>query len=143
MAGSWDVGPGSKGGTWDSTASAVPQASLADESLRSGPGGSGIPVSQAPIVWLVAGLTAASLGLVIPLISRRPGLALIGWSLGGLVAVGLLGVFLWRDLERRSRGVAADSHAADWLRRLLVVAAVVSVALNAWVIADAIARGNW
>ena len=135
MAGSWDVSPGSKGGAWDSPASAVP--------VRSGPGGSGIHVSQAPIVWLVAGLTAASLGLVIPLISRRPGLALIGWSLGGLVAVGLLGVFLWRDLERRSQGVAADSHAADWLRRLLVVAAVVSVALNAWVIADAIARGNW
>lgn len=143
MAGSWDVGPGSKGGAWDSPTSAVPQTSVADASVRSGSSDSGIHVSQAPIVWLLAGLTAAGVGLVLPLISHTLGLGVIGWSLGGLVAIGLLGVFHWRDLERRSQGMAADSQTADWLRRFLVVTAVGAVALNAWVIADELARANW
>jgi len=141
MVGSWDVGPGSQDDSWDTPASPVTRPAPAP-----GPGrtrASALGVSRPPVAWLLGGLAAALIGLVLPLVQRTATVAAVGWVLGGLVAIGLLGVFLWRDLERRSNGLAADSAAADWLRRALVVAAVLAVALNAWVIADAIARGGW
>ena len=150
MAGSWDVGPGSDPGSWDAPAPTPPPAQGATATPAPGPGrasrpgpASGPGVSHAPIGWLLGGLAAAALGLLVPLVTHGLGPALVGWVLGGLVAIGLLGVFLSRDLQRRARGLAADSEVADWLRRLLVGLAVVAVALNAWHIADALARREW
>lgn len=144
MAGSWDVGPGSGDDSWDSpTPHPSQQSPFQQAPVTGAPGAGGAQVSHPPVLWLVAGLAAAVVGLLLPLVDTTLSVAAVGWALGGLVAIGLLGVFMSRDLQRRSRGMAADSGLADGLRRLLVVVAVAAVAVNAWFIADAIARGNW
>lgn len=146
MAGSFDVGPGATPDPWGLGEPARPAApSQWDEPQPPGRGPGATPsgVTHPPTVWLLAGLLAAAVGLALPLLERDSIFSVAGWVLGGLVAIGLLGVFSARDLKRRTRGIAAESQLADWLRRLLVLLAIAAVALNAWVIADAIARGNW
>lgn len=137
MAGSWNVGSASDGASreWGDTPSTAPPADPSQ--------GPSLVVSSPPVQWLHLGIGAAALGLAVRLVSDSPRLAVIGWLLGGIVALLLLAVFIRLDLRRRAAGFARDSAAEPWLRRLLVVLAVAAVGVNAWTIADAIARQSW
>jgi hypothetical protein len=141
MSGSWDVGSGSgsTGGSWDTPDSS--RTSLAGPRAVEQPS---LPeISSAPLHWLLLGIAAAVVGLVIPLFTDSHRLAIIGWLLGGTVSILLLATYLHFDLTRRSEGLSRDSAFAPWLRRLLLVLAAGAVTLNAWTIADAVARNSW
>ncbi|WP_158282880.1 DUF1643 domain-containing protein [Nocardioides silvaticus] len=118
-------------------ASSRPQTQVRDVSS------SALEVSAAPLVWLWGGLFAAAAGIAIPLVTASHNLALVGWLVGGTVSILLMAFFTRRDLARRGEGLARDSALAPWLRRLLLCAAAVAVVLNAWTIADALARDSW
>ena len=100
-------------------------------------------VSSAPLHWLLLGITSAILGVAIPFVTESHPLAIVGWLLGGTISILLLGAYLHFDLKRRAEGLAGDSALAPWLRRLLLVLAAAAVGLNAWTIADAVARRSW
>ncbi|MEP7193219.1 MAG: hypothetical protein ABI903_10170 [Actinomycetota bacterium] len=95
------------------------------------------------MLFLVIGLVLAAAGIVIGVASDSLILAGGGWMLGGPLAIGSLAVFLQVDTRRRSNPWYADSSIVPWLRRGLVFLAFLAVALNAWTIANAIARGAW
>jgi len=54
-----------------------------------------------------------------------------------------LAVFIQRDAARLARGWAQPSGGAVWLRNGLVVLAALAVVVNAWEIADVLARKQW
>src|SRR4051812_44580849 len=104
MSGSWDVGSGSgsTGGEWDTPYMPVTPP----------PGAPSAPlpeVSSAPLHWLLLGIATAVGGLAIPLVTKSPPLAIVGWLLGGTVSVLLLATYLHFDLKRRGEGLSRDS----------------------------------
>lgn len=102
-----------------------------------------LTASRAPLQWLLLGIATATAGLAIPLLTKSHPLAIVGWLLGGMVSILLMAAFTHFDLKRRGEGLSRDSALAPWLRRLLLLLAAVAVALNAWTIADAVARSSW
>lgn len=100
-------------------------------------------VQRPPLPWLVAGLAAAVVGLVVAAVAvadRSLVLGSAGWVLAGPLAIGLLAGFVVADGRRRQRTWYVSGAAAAWLRRALVAAALIGVALAAWAIADVVAR---
>ena len=138
---SWDFGStGSGGPGWDSpplTNGAPPHQ--ADPPAPAGPATSDAP--GAPWHWLLAGFGVATAALVLGVLGGFVP-SVVGWVLGGPVAIGLFAVFVTVDGRRRAEPWYAGSAAADGGRRLLVVACLVAVALNAWQIADHISRSG-
>ena len=67
-------------------------------------------------------------------------LGIAGWALGGPVAIGLFAFFVSVDGRRRAEPWYAASVLADVGRRVLVLACLAAVALNAWQIADYVSR---
>jgi hypothetical protein len=107
---------------------------------------SGVPDTEtltAPTLFLVLGLVLASAAILLGVVSDSLRLAGVGWVLGGPLAIGSLAVFLQKDAGRRSQPWYAESSLVPWLRRGLVFLAILAVALNAWTIANAVARGAW
>lgn len=133
---SWDSGPGTSSGSgWSSSGWSTPDASPAD-SVDMTP-------TSAPLHWLLLGIAVAGAGVALPLFDDSIPTAAVGWALGGVVALLLWGVFVVRDGARRAQGFALVSTAAKWLGPLLVVLAAGAVAINAWAIADELARRPW
>lgn len=97
----------------------------------------------APVVLLLVGLVVAAAGLATGLLTNSATVATIGWAVAGPVAVGIFGLALKTDTQRRSRSWYRESPGGNWLRRLLILVSVAGVAANAWVIADSVARGIW
>ena len=131
---SWDSEPPSGTG-WASPAPASPGPGTASTTLPE--------LSSAPVHWLYLGIGSAVVGLALPFLTDSTWLAVIGWLLGGTVSIVLLGVFIHRDTRRRAAGWARSGEAASWLRFVLLVLATGAVVVNAWVIADAVARRQW
>ena len=100
-------------------------------------------VARPPIVWLAVGVGLAVVGAVLGLVFRSATWSVIGWLLSGPAAIGMLTVFVLADATKRQRLWYVPGQAAGWLRRGLVVSALVAIAVNAWIIADAVARGRW
>lgn len=94
-------------------------------------------------MWLAAPAGAALIAIVTQSLSRNHWVAVGSWLLAGPVAIALLAVFVRRDTERRADPWYAELAFVDWARRVVVILALVGVALSAYTIADAIARGNW
>lgn len=142
---SWDFGDGASSprADWGDTASATRGSSggFHDSVVPPHDGGGGSNVS-APTLWLVAGIVVAVAAVVLNLVTSSWSLATVAWTLGGPVAIGMLGVFTQRDTARRADPWYADSGFTPWGRRLLVVISLVAVALSAWTIADFVARGG-
>jgi hypothetical protein len=153
MSSDWDFGgggstPSNSGGlpplnqpadTWSMPAapsSAAPMTAPAPATA------SGTGRASAPVLWLgLAGLVVAvAVGLNVASSSWH--LAVVGWLLAGPVAVGLFAVFVLGDTKRRADPWYAASDLVDWGRRVLVLAILVAVALNAWTFADAVGRGK-
>lgn len=151
MSGSWDFGGGvtPSGGqdSWsDLAAPSQSVESFAASGYGSDPPGDSAPAgagSSAPVTWLAAGVMAAAVAICVGLLSRSVNLAVGAWALGGPVAIGLLAVFVTTDNTARANPWYAESAVSVWGRRALVVFALVAVALNAWTIADHVARAGF
>ncbi len=100
-------------------------------------------VARPPIVWLAVGVGLAVIGAVLGLVFRSATWSVLGWLLSGPAAIGMLAVFALADAAKRQRLWYVPGQAAGWLRRSLVVLALMAIAVNAWIIADAVARGRW
>jgi hypothetical protein len=145
---SWDVGGTARpAGGWDDSTPAprVTENGGDDRGSLSGAAPSGGPSSTvaAPLSVLGGGLLLAIAGLAMGLVVNSASLAVVGWTLAGPLAVGAFGIFLVSDVRRRAQPMYAESSAANWARRSLIVLATAGVAFNAWTIADALARGTW
>jgi len=128
--------------SWGSSgqdAVASPVATIAEEVAPD----LGATMAGPPMLWLAVAAVLAVAGIVLPLVFHGATVGTIGWLLAGPIAIVLLGVFQLRDATSRSTGWYAQSDLADWGRRLVVVLTVVAVALNAWEIANDVARGIW
>lgn len=132
---SWDSGPGTGSGSeWD------------DPNSPSAPSTSTLSVtepSSPPLHWLALGLAAAGVGVALPLLTDAISASVLGWFLGGVVALVLWGIFIVRDGTRRARGPAMVSSLGTWLGFALILLAAVAVVANAWSIADELARRQW
>jgi len=109
---------------------------------RPGRSGSIIPAGP-PMLWLQVASALVIAGLVVFAVARGATLGLVGWILAGPLAIGALAGYTVADGRRRLDGWYAPSLLAEWQRRMTIVAALVVVALNAWRIADDVARGVW
>ena len=148
---SWDYGAGaSAGGDGDDWGGGpqqpVPSTAPVDPGAHHMGQSSAVvggETQAAPTLLLVVGLVFAAASIVIAVVSDSATLATVGWILGGPLAIGSLALFLQVDTRRRSQPWYADSSLGPWLRRALVFLAILAVALNAWTIADSVARGTW
>lgn len=148
---SWDYGEGTSpsgdGDDWGGVAPQPGQQTVAADSaildFGHGSPGAGAETQAAPTLLLAVGLVLAVASIVVALVSDSATLASVGWTLGGPLAIGSLAVFLQIDTRRRSQPWYAESSFVPWLRRGLVFLAILAVALNAWTIANSVARGTW
>lgn len=102
----------------------------------------GSPASP-PLQWLgLAGLLLIG-GFVVFLVGRGATMGVIGWVLAGPLAISVLGLYTVQDAKRAQTGWYRPSSTAEWGRRIVIVAALVVVALNAFLIANDVARGMW
>ena len=105
-----------------------------------GVGGELAAPTSAPMIW-IAGAAACTVGsLIWFLLSKGAAMGVLGWLVAGPIALGLWAVFLMQDAKRRQTGWYRPNELAEWLRRGVVVVALVSVGLNAFHIADELAR---
>lgn len=96
-----------------------------------------------PLHWLgVAGLLVVT-GIGFFIAGHGATAGVIGWVLAGPVAITALGLFIIMDAKRAETGWYRPSVMADWGRRVIVLLALVAVALNAFLIANDVARGLW
>ena len=147
---SWDFGgsaPRGSGG-WGDVPGPAPAAPPSGTSGFTGAGfdsptplGSVPGAQHAPWVWLLLSLLSALGGLALRL-GDDWRLSAAGWACGGPLAIGLLAAFVTLDTRRRSDPWYAVAPALPWVQRLTVLVALVAVGLNAWIIADAVARGG-
>jgi hypothetical protein len=98
--------------------------------------------ASSPVLWLVFGIALALLAITASVVTTSLTAAIAGWVLGGPAAIGLLAVFVSSDNNARANPWYAESAVAAWGRRALVLLALLAVGLNAWGIADYIARGR-
>ncbi len=106
-------------------------------------GGVALPPGKPPTLWIAAAAACASLALVgglaaVFVLDRSLVLAAICWLLAGPVAVLVLGQFVRLDERQRARAF----YEGDWARPASIavgVAALLGVAVSAYVIADWVA----
>lgn len=123
-------GGGSTGWVGDSTTTTV----------SPGPDAGSSASASAPILWLIAGIVVALAATVLGFFWRELTGGIIGWVLAGPVAIGLLCLFALLDNKARQNPWYGEGALDAWLRRALVVMALVGIAVNAWTIADVVAR---
>lgn len=150
MSGSWDFGGGAtssgSGESWGdvSAPTTAPVSSFGQGGFNGEPAGQPAPAdgvsASAPVIWLIAGVVVAIVAIVAAVATSSVGISIGAWGLGGPVAIGLLAVFVNADNNARANPWYADSAVSAWGRRVLVVLALLAVGLNAWTIADHIAR---
>lgn len=94
-----------------------------------------------PLGLLIAASACTVVSIFIGLSSAwHPARSIVGWLLGGVVAVGLVAWFTILDTKRRADPYYLARAAGIWVRRAVLLAAVVGVALNAWHFADYVSR---
>jgi hypothetical protein len=102
--------------------------------------GHGMVVSS-PYGWVLAAAGCAALSVVIGLMAQgRPGVATIGWLIGGAGSIGLLTVFTIRDGGLRADSWYVSKHWPEQVRTVVAAVAAIGVGLNAWWFADSISR---
>jgi hypothetical protein len=97
----------------------------------------------APISLLSLGVALAAAGLAVGMATDRPWPCVVGWFMAGPLAISIFGLALSIDLKRNADPRYRVTLTGDWLRRLLMLVAVLGVTVNAWNIADAVGRGTW
>lgn len=97
--------------------------------------------ATAPLMWLIAAGACALASVVMFFVTKGATMGVVGWLLAGPVAIGLWAAFIVGDNARRQTGWYRPSDLAELLRRGVVGVALVGVALNAFHIANDVARG--
>ena len=93
--------------------------------------------ADVPWPWLAGSALSVLAALALAAqAAGRPLLAITGWLLGGFLAVGLVAGFTLADLRRRSSPWHSSGPGPGALRSAVLLAAVLSVAANAWRFAD-------
>ncbi|WP_145229715.1 hypothetical protein [Rudaeicoccus suwonensis] len=117
------------------------------QTLAGGDAETGTPAlpqtATAPMPLIGGALLLAVIGLVVGLIWHGANAGVVGWLLAGPVAIIVVGVFLVVDGKRRGSGWYRPQELAPWLLRVSVVVSLVAVVLNAFSIANDVARGRW
>lgn len=98
---------------------------------------------QTSPLWLVIGLVLVIAAIVVFAVMRTATYGVIGWILGGPLAIGAVAIFLFADSRARQSPWFVGSDGLAWLRRVVIALALVAVALNAYLIAHDLARGIW
>ena len=93
-----------------------------------------------PLALLIAAAACTVPSILLGFLSWHPGLAILGWVLGGLVAIGLVTAFTVLDTKRRADPYYLVRRTGSVLCRIVIMAAVLGTALNAWHFADYISR---
>jgi hypothetical protein len=93
-----------------------------------------------PLELLIAAAACTVPSILIGLLSWRPGLAILGWFLGGLVATGFVTAFTVIDTKRRADPYYLVRRTGPVICRIVIGAAVLGTALNAWHFADYVSR---
>ncbi len=99
-------------------------------------------MTSAPLVWLLAALAVVAVSTALWFIGEGIPLGVIGWSLAGPVAIGLVAVFFVSDSRRRAGSWYTPSGVTLPLRMLVLVWAFAAVALHAYHVADVVSRSN-
>ena len=98
--------------------------------------------ASAPLVVVVLALAAVAVGVALALATDSLAVSGVGWLFSGPIAITLVGTYLHIDTQRRSAPLYADAGVGPLLVRVTVVAALAGVVLNAYPIADTVARGG-
>jgi hypothetical protein len=129
--------PGAPMGLSNSSSGWAPVSTVQrEESAATSSGDRNRPLGPPMYLLVVAGLCVVVSVLLGIVGHGKPALAIAGWVIGGFLSVGLLALFTMRDSMRRADAWYMASDFANTLRSLLVAAAVVAVALNAFQFAD-------
>ena len=90
-----------------------------------------------PVLWMLAGIVAALIGLGLALIAGSVvPLSWTAWALAGPVAIGLYSVFSLRDTKQRSKPLYGERVAVTWILRIGWILAFLGVILAALRLAD-------
>ncbi len=96
-----------------------------------------------PLVWLACAAALVLASFTAFFIAPGATVGVVGWVLGGPLAIGAMAFFITADGKRRATGNYAPTDLALWGRRVIICAALLAVCLNAWIIAHDVARGIW
>lgn len=84
-----------------------------------------LTVAKPPTVLLIAAGVLAAVGLVVAAITFGSWIAIIGWSLAGPLAIGVMGAFVRQDTDRRAEPVYVRPH---WIAAAYAAVIVLTVA---------------
>ncbi len=148
--GSWDFGEPEAPARNPNRPSRVSHERVRPESKRAVPGpawtvgddgsavtGRGV---HEPLELLIAAAACTVPSILIGLLSWHPGWAIVGWLLGGLMAIGFVTAFTLLDTKRRADPYYLVRPTGRVLCRIVIGAAVLGTALNAWHFADYVSR---
>jgi hypothetical protein len=93
-----------------------------------------------PLQLLIAAAACTIGSILLGLLSWKPELAILGWFLGGLAAIGFVTAFTLLDTKRRADPYYLARPTGRVLCRIVISAAVLGTALNAWHFADYMSR---
>lgn len=91
------------------------------------------------LLWAAVAIAVAAL-LLAPLASGRPAVAVVGWLLGGFVAVGLVSLWSYQDARARTSLWYLGVRQTLPLRPVVLVLCVAAVVVHAYAFADWAAR---
>lgn len=139
--GGWDA---NQTVSWTSVAGPTTSAAPASDSLAGQESSLDLtsPASP-PVLWLGIAALLVAIGIGVFFAGHGATAGVIGWIVAGPLAITALGVFIVLDGKRAETGWYRPSSVADWGRRAVVLLALVAVALNAFLIANDVARGLW
>ena len=102
--------------------------------------GAGSSSASLPRVVLFAAGVLALFAIGLFFVTDSTGAAIAGWLVGGPVAIGLVALHTGMDLKRRADPWYAESGIDNALRRGTIVLTLLAVVLNAYTVADHLAR---
>lgn len=114
-----------------------------DEDLVSSPTQAVANPMTTPLLWLWVALALVVAALAVFFLLRSATGGVLGWVLGGPLAIGALAFGLVADAKARAATWFRPNPAADTLRRIVTVLALAAVALNSYHVAYDVSRGLW
>ncbi|PXW31293.1 UNVERIFIED_CONTAM: hypothetical protein DES50_10559 [Williamsia faeni] len=118
-------GPGPN--TGPGTSGQASQAPFGQSTTRSGP----IEVAGPPVGLLIAAGAVALLGVIVGIIGWSDWLAIVGWTLSGPIAIGILAAFTLSDTKRRSAPIYTRPGWAPIAYGVVILIAVIGIVIGA------------
>lgn len=99
--------------------------------------------ASTPLTWLLVALGLVIGSVLLFFLTQGATFGLVGWLMGGPLAIGALAMFMLADTKSRSNPWFTANPVADPMRRGVAVAALLAVGLSAYHVAADVARGIW